>query len=69
LECGDWSPLFPLGRLVGKAAPRGAARRISKTVRFPRRVRITPFDGDKSPAESGDKSPHSKAGASFIAAW
>ena len=21
LECGDWSPLFPLGRLVGQAAP------------------------------------------------
>jgi hypothetical protein len=61
------SPLFPLGRLVGQAAPRGAARRITKIEHFTRYVRITPFDGDKSPAESGDKSPHSMADASFIA--
>jgi hypothetical protein len=69
LECGDLSPLFPLGRLVGQAAPRGAARRITKTGRFTRCDRITPFDGDTSPAKSGDKSPQSMAGASFITSW
>jgi hypothetical protein len=29
LECGDLSPLWPLGRLVGKAEPRSAARKNS----------------------------------------
>jgi len=52
LECGDLSPLWLLGRLVGKAEPRAAA-----PGGFPTRGT---FDGDRSPAESGDKSPHSK---------
>jgi hypothetical protein len=54
LERGDSSPLSLLWRLVAKAGPRPAARR---------RKLDTPlaFDGDKSPAESADKSAHSKA--------
>ncbi len=52
LECGNSSPLFPLGGLVHPAAPRAVAQSEG-----------TPndMDGDKSPPESGDKSPHSKA--------
>ena len=65
LECGDLSPLLPLGGLVHPAAPRRAARRTTQTERFTASVRANTFDGDKSPAESGDKSPHSKAGAQF----
>ena len=60
LECGDWSPLFPLGRLVGQAAPRRAARGIACATVRSEAVRLTKFDGDKSPRKSGDKSPHSK---------
>ena len=52
LACGDLSPLLPLWRLVSKAAPRPAAR--GKT------DRPHLLDGDKSPAESADKSAHSK---------
>jgi len=51
LECGDLSPLSPSGGLVRQTAPRPAAR--GEGVAFD-------FDGDKSPTESGDKSPHSK---------
>ena len=69
LECGDWSPLFPLRRLVGEAAPRSTARRTADPAGFASSPSRTEFsrclesDGDKSPAESGDKSPHSKVGA------
>ena len=45
LECGDLSPLCA-SRLVAGALPESGAS--------------LKFDGDKSPAESGDKSPHSK---------
>jgi len=51
LECGDLSPLSPLGGLVHQAAPRLAARAEAATHHL---------DGDKSPAESGDKSPRPK---------
>jgi hypothetical protein len=51
LECGDLSPLLPLWRLVAKAGPRSAARQCWTP---------SPFGGDKSPAESVDKSAHSK---------
>jgi hypothetical protein len=51
LECGDLSPLWSLDRLVGQAEPRSAA---------PEDSRCALFDGDKSPAESGENSPHSK---------
>jgi len=60
VECGDLSPLSPPGGLVHPAAPRPAAR---ETPGRPRRAGAgnpTQFDGDKSPAESGDQSPHSK---------
>ena len=52
LECGDLSPLLPLWRLVAKAGPRPA--RPGGFGRLPA------FDGDKSPAESADKSAHSR---------
>src|SRR6266498_2044798 len=51
LECGDLSPLLPLWRLVAKADPRSEAGRVG---------RLSAIDGDKSPAESADKSAHSK---------
>src|SRR6266704_1783019 len=51
LECGDLSPLSPLGGLVHQAAPRSAARGV---------VATQALDGDESPAESGDESPHAK---------
>jgi hypothetical protein len=60
LECGEFSPLFPLGRLVAQAAPRQAARRITQTLRPVEILRPTTLDGDKSPAESDAKSSHSK---------
>jgi hypothetical protein len=69
LECGDLSSLFPLRRLVGEAALRRAARRITGGTRFARSPlpngcsRSLACGGDKSSAQSGDKSPHSKAGA------
>ena len=52
LECGDLSPLSPLGGLVHQAAPRLAARAEGDT---------HDLDGDKSPAQSDDQSPHSKS--------
>jgi hypothetical protein len=48
LECGDLAPLWPLGRLVGPAEPRFSGSQMTLS-----------SDGDKSPAKSGDKSPHS----------
>src|SRR5262245_29486399 len=52
LECGDLSPLSPLDRLVDQAEPPQSGSSQSQHVSDP--------DGDKSPAQSGDKSPHSK---------
>ena len=52
LECDDSSSLSSLGGLVHQAAPRPGA---SVEAGMPHQV-----DGDRSPAESGDKSPHSK---------
>src|SRR5213594_1508784 len=37
LECGDLSPLLPLGRLVAKAGPRSAARESRTLSRIRRR--------------------------------
>ena len=54
VECGDSSPLCPPDRLVGQAEPRSAARGQPGA--------SLSADGDKSPRESGDKSPHSKIG-------
>src|ERR1043166_2646774 len=51
LECGDLSPLSPSGGLVRQTVPRPAARG---------EVAPRALDGDKSPPESGDNSPHSK---------
>lgn len=60
LECGDSSPLSPLGGLVHQAAPRAAARQPS-AARVPCQTEpATHPDDDKSPAESGVKPPHSK---------
>ena len=66
LECCDLSQIFRLGRLVARAAPRAAVRRVADGPRFAGRTPLANgslwvVDGDKSPAESGDKSPHSKA--------
>src|SRR5262245_40750525 len=52
LECGDLSPLSPLDRLGDLAEPPHSGSSQSQHVSDP--------DGDKSPAQSGDKSPHSK---------
>ena len=54
VECGDSSPLSPPDRLVGQAERRSAARGTSGAP--------VSRDGDKSPRESGDESPHSKIG-------
>jgi len=51
LECGDLSPLYPLGRLVGQAEPQQSGSACNPNA--------NDYDGDESPAESGDKSPHS----------
>jgi hypothetical protein len=51
LECGDLSPLWSPGRLVGQAEPRPAVRETNGM--------LLAGDGDKSPAKSGDKSLHS----------
>jgi hypothetical protein len=48
LECGDSSPLSPLADLSAGAR------------KFDQDERGLQFDGDKSPAKSGDESPHSK---------
>ncbi|MBI5775151.1 MAG: ABC transporter permease [Verrucomicrobia bacterium] len=53
LECGDSSPLSPPGRLVGPAESRVGGLQNGGSVQF---------DGDKSPAKSGDESPHSTGG-------
>lgn len=52
MECGDSSPLSPLGGLVHPAAPRPAARGEGAA---------PAVDGDQSPAKSDDQSSHSKA--------
>ena len=51
MECGDVLPLWPLHRLVGEAEPPGSGSPGIGCVRV--------LDGDKSPAESCDKSQHS----------
>jgi len=51
LECGDLSPLFGFGDLSPKQG------RVQRPGRF---GRLPAFDGDKSPAESADKSAHSE---------
>src|SRR5262245_41128181 len=56
LECGDLSPLWALIRLVESAEPRFSGLPDSPQAR----IAICSFHGDKSPAQSGDKSPHSK---------
>ena len=62
MECGDLSPLSPLGGLVHQAAPRPAAQRTVQSQQLVQKSDCAPTpDGDKSPAESGDMSPHSKA--------
>ena len=67
LECGDLSPLLrrrlvavELSDASGRAGVLALARAVTLPVRIARPSR---FDGDKSPWESGDKSPHSKARA------
>src|SRR5438093_13528049 len=63
LECGDLSPLLPLCDLSPKQG----------RVQWPGRVgRLPAFDGDKSPAESADKSAHSKvlaASPRWVHSW
>ncbi|HWN97530.1 MAG TPA: transposase [Methylomirabilota bacterium] len=58
LECGDLSPLSPLDRLVGQAEPRNSGSGNPDG----REPELAPSHrhGDKSPPESGDKSPQSK---------
>jgi len=56
LECGDLSLLLLLWRLVAKAGPRSSGPASNRDA-------ARAFDGDKSPAESADKSMHSKAAA------
>jgi len=56
LECGDLSLLLLLWRLVAKAGPRSSGLASKRDA-------ARAFDGDKSPAESADKSVHSKAAA------
>jgi len=58
LECGDSSPLSPLGGLVHLAAPRSAAR--PETDAGESEAATQALDADKSPAASDDKSSHSK---------
>jgi putative transposase len=60
VECGDLSPHSSLGGLVHQAAPRPAARGIVQAARPRQDLSPAAFDGDKSPPESGDESPHSK---------
>ena len=64
MECGEFSPLFA-GDLspsrcrcadFGLGTPRWRKPRLSSFF-----AAVRDFDGDESPAESGDKSPHSKA--------
>jgi hypothetical protein len=59
LECGD---LSPLSRLADLSARQSRVQRLG-AVAHPDR-----FDGDKSPAQSADKSAHSKPNACGIAA-
>src|SRR6266545_1632855 len=54
LECGDLSSLSR--KLSGLVAKAGRVQRPGENV-----GRLLAFDGDKSPAKSGDKSPHSKS--------
>jgi hypothetical protein len=51
VECGDLSPLLRLADLSAKQS------RVQRRAESPR---SSQFDGDKSPAESGDESPHAK---------
>jgi hypothetical protein len=57
VECGDLSPLSVSDRLVGQTEPRYSG---SENERAPEPIDHCREYGDKSPAESGDKSPHSK---------
>ncbi len=73
LECGDSSPLLRR-RLVAVEVPGASghanvaalARAVDALIPI---VAPSKFDGDKSPRESGDKSPHSKGALSvaFVA--
>jgi len=56
LECGDLSPLC---RRADWSA------RQNRVQRFGKFNALRNLDGDKSPAESGDKSPHSKVSAAL----
>jgi putative transposase len=60
LECDGLTSLSPLGAPVHQAAPRLAARGVPPNVGLEQSGGANHLDGDKSPAESGDKSPHSK---------
>ena len=53
LECGDWSPLSPLADLSASEGAFSARYAAS-------RMHYATSNGDKSPDQSGDKSPHSK---------
>ena len=58
LECGDLSPLSPLADLSASEREFSAQFSAEET-------RALRSDGDKSPAKSGDKSPHSKTWRPF----
>ena len=58
-------------RLADLSAKQRRAERGAETpvpTAFPKIMCLTVFDGDKSPAESGDESPHSKGFALSMAA-
>ena len=63
VECGAFSPLSAGGSSPSKARQRAVAKAATEP-REPKRSlargRTSDSDGDESPAESGDKSPHSK---------
>lgn len=59
LECDGSTSLSPLGGPVHQAAPRLAARGVPQDVGLEQSGGANHLDCDKSPAESGDKSPHS----------
>lgn len=63
MECGDWSPLSEGDSSLSNADERGFTQAL-RSLRQPEATgpSTSPknHDGDKSPAQSGDKSPHSK---------
>ncbi len=61
LECADWSALSTPGDLSHGKDPHRVRSLITQ-------VHSAVFDGDKSPAQSGDKSPHSKRAIRFATA-